>query len=609
MADEFVDRLTVALWVFDLDEKRILWANRAALEVWQAETLEALRDRDLGVDMCPSLERRLAQYRDDFVSHDATFSDLWTLYLEGVPTTMQVVYRGFRLEDGRTAIHCEGTKANGITPETQRSADALLHTSFMISWFRANGEQLYRNPAARIAYGGAPMKFAEQFAASKDKDGLDVELNSKGTVNRIAQMKTSSGIRWHEITARHGKDPLTGETCILVSEVDISKVKATENRLRDIVEVSSDWFWEMDEDLRYTYFSERASEYSSIDPNSLIGKKRSDFILEMDDNWRAHLDDLDNRRPFRDFRFTKGDLEGRVRHTSVSGVPIYDEDGNFKGYRGAGTDITEHVEGKRRIAAQKQLEVELAKEREINGLQRQFVSMTPLAIIDGSAQRLARKLETMTPTRVGETLQKIRLSVTRLTGLVESVLNAARLEEGRIACTPEPCDLKEIIREIYDGYVEVYPEHTIDVDIDGLPHQIVADPKLARQIVSNLPSNAVRYSPAGTTVWIQGSTAPDTGNAVISVRDEGVGIPKDEIEKLGNRFFRARTSTGIVGSGIGLHLVQHFIAMHGGRMDVASTEGEGSTFTVSLPKTPPDHDATTVDIPASCTQETTTSAA
>jgi PAS domain S-box-containing protein len=197
------------------------------------------------------------------------------------------------------------------------------------------------------------MKFAEQFAASKDKDGLDVELNSKGTVNRIAQMKTSSGIRWHEITARHGKDPLTGETCILVSEVDISKMKATENRLRDIVDVSSDWFWEMDEDLRYTYFSERASEYSSIDPNSLIGKKRSDFILEMDDNWRAHLDDLDNRRPFRDFRFTKGDLEGRVRHTSVSGVPIYDEDDNFKGYRGAGTDITEHVEGKRRIAAQK----------------------------------------------------------------------------------------------------------------------------------------------------------------------------------------------------------------------------------------------------------------
>ena len=592
LAEQFVDRLKTALWIYDFDEKHILWANAAALEAWQSPSLDELRSRDLGSDMSASVRLRLNQYRDDFVTRDASFSQLWTLYPHGVPTTMQVVFRGFVCRTSRTALLCEATEAEAIAPETLRSADALLHTSAMISLFRKNGELLYRNPAARIAYGGAAMTLDRQFADSGDLKAIERALEKSGSTRRSARMNTANGMRWHEITARSSKDAVTGEDSILVSEIDITEMKGAEERLRDFAWVSSDWFWEMDAELRYTWFSDNIEDKTGLSAEWHYGKTREE-ILDPHGNdevdVRHHLAELRARKPYRDFRMLRRSPSGD-QWISSSGKPIFDRDGRFVGYRGVGCDITEQVEAEQKIARQHDLETELAKEREINGLQRQFVSMvshefrTPLAIIDGSAQRLLRRLNALNPERAGEALHKIRRSVSRLTDLMESVLNAARLEEGRIDYAPEPCNLNEIVREICESYSEVYPDHRIDMAIDDLPEHVLADSKLIRQVVSNLTSNAVKYSPAGTTIHVQGSVDTETDDAVISIKDEGVGIPKSEIDQLCGRFFRASTSTGIAGSGIGLHLVRHFIAMHGGRMEVESMEGEGSTFTVRLPK-------------------------
>ncbi|NJO39034.1 MAG: ATP-binding protein [Rhizobiales bacterium] len=120
------------------------------------------------------------------------------------------------------------------------------------------------------------------------------------------------------------------------------------------------------------------------------------------------------------------------------------------------------------------------------------------------------------------------------------------------------------------------------LDIDALPDQIVADEKLVRQVISNIISNAIKYSPGKGTIWIGGSV-DDQDRAVLSVRDEGVGIPLAEQAKLFERFFRASTSTGIAGSGIGLHLAFHLVQMHGGTIDFDSAEGRGTTFFVRLP--------------------------
>ncbi len=235
-----------------------------------------------------------------------------------------------------------------------------------------------------------------------------------------------------------------------------------------------------------------------------------------------------------------------------------------------------------------QLKVALDKERELNGLQRQFVSMvshefrTPLAIIDGCAQRLLRKRDSLTDDLVTGRLSQVRLSVLRLTELMESVLNAARLEEGRIAFQPGSCALIDLIQELSGSYGELYGNRELILDIDRLPDIVLADHKLLRQAFSNLLSNAVKYSETGSKIWITGFL-DQQGQLVVAIRDEGLGIPEDELQQLFDRFFRASTSTGIAGSGIGLHLVQHFVGLHGGRVEVESVVDVGTTFTVYLP--------------------------
>ncbi|PIW26643.1 MAG: hypothetical protein COW30_14155 [Rhodospirillales bacterium CG15_BIG_FIL_POST_REV_8_21_14_020_66_15] len=119
-------------------------------------------------------------------------------------------------------------------------------------------------------------------------------------------------------------------------------LRQSEQRFRDIAEIASDWFWEMDADLRFSYFSDRNREILGFDMAEIIGKRRTEVTPENVDGekWRAHLDDLENRRPFRDFRYDIHPPGAEVRHISISGTPVFGTDGRFLGYRGVGRDLT-----------------------------------------------------------------------------------------------------------------------------------------------------------------------------------------------------------------------------------------------------------------------------
>lgn len=235
------------------------------------------------------------------------------------------------------------------------------------------------------------------------------------------------------------------------------------------------------------------------------------------------------------------------------------------------------------------LKTALEREKELSGLQRQFVSMvchefrTPLAVVDGNAYRLLRRHQDMPPERLEDALKKIRLSVTRLTDLMESVLSAARLEAGTIKFQPEASNPTKLIQEVVGNHQDVNPSYRLKADLERLPETFVMDAKLMRQVVSNLLSNAIKYSADGTNVWIDASSTSD-GGLTISVRDEGLGIPEEELDQLFNRFFRASTSTGIAGSGIGLHMVKALVDLHHGNIQVLSELDKGTTFSVYLPK-------------------------
>ncbi len=233
------------------------------------------------------------------------------------------------------------------------------------------------------------------------------------------------------------------------------------------------------------------------------------------------------------------------------------------------------------------LQSALDRERETTDAYRNFVSMvshqfrTPLAILDSSAQRILRRGPNLTAEELSTRIQKIRSAGTRLTRLVESVLNAARLDAGRIELNPEPCDLVHLVMDICERQNELNSHADIRFDVPDLPVQVHCDAMLIEQVVINLLSNAVKYSGENPVVeikvWMEGA------RAFCSVRDWGIGIPADELPKIFDRFYRARTSSGIAGTGIGLNFAQKIMHLHGGEIQVESYEAGGSLFTFDLP--------------------------
>lgn len=122
--------------------------------------------------------------------------------------------------------------------------------------------------------------------------------------------------------------------------------KRSESRYRDFAEIGSDWLWEMDEDLRFSYVSDKISSLRGIVSARILGKRRQDLTeeAETDPKWISHLADLEARRPFRHFTYSVADTSGRQVVLQVSGVPIFSDDGTFIGYRGTGNNITQQYE-------------------------------------------------------------------------------------------------------------------------------------------------------------------------------------------------------------------------------------------------------------------------
>lgn len=234
-----------------------------------------------------------------------------------------------------------------------------------------------------------------------------------------------------------------------------------------------------------------------------------------------------------------------------------------------------------------QLEVALESEKKYSVLQQEFVSLvshelrTPLSIIDGTSQRILRHKGKMLPEQLTERVTKIRRGVSRMVKLIDATLYASRLDAGKIKLETRPTNLIKMINAVSNRQMEISGAHKIGLELNNLPDQIIADSKLLEHVFSNLLSNAVKYSPDDHQIEVKGGTEEE--QVWVSVTDQGIGIPREDVQYMFGRYFRAENATGISGSGIGLNICKQFVEMHGGTIELDTTEGQGSTFTVRLP--------------------------
>jgi PAS domain S-box-containing protein len=207
---------------------------------------------------------------------------------------------------------------------------------------------------------------------------------------------------------------------------------------------------------------------------------------------------------------------------------------------------------------------------------------TPLTPLKGFLITLARGIGDGTEEERQAYYRIMLNQANRLERLITDLLEASRIESGRPVVEPHPMDVTAIIDEVVRNFQEEYPDRTIRVEAEG-NLLVQADPLRVDQVVTNLVSNAIKYSPRETTIEIQAARAD--GHVTVSVRDQGWGIASSDQERIFDRFYRVDNAltrrTG--GTGLGLYLAKQLVHAMSGRLWVASAPGEGSTFSFTLP--------------------------
>ena len=208
----------------------------------------------------------------------------------------------------------------------------------------------------------------------------------------------------------------------------------------------------------------------------------------------------------------------------------------------------------------------------------------PLTTLLGRSQLLRRRLSRKPDSeRDLDDTDTIIEQGKRINRLLTELLDASQLESGQFTIQPAPLDLGELLLHVVSELKPSAPDHTITYAGHADRLEISGDASRLEQVFHNLISNAVKYSPAGGTIAVDLST--DSSRAHIAIRDEGLGIPTNALPHLFKRFYRVSSDSSqqIAGSGIGLFVVKEIVTGHGGTVEVHSTEGAGSTFTVHLP--------------------------
>ena len=384
-----------------------------------------------------------------------------------------------------------------------------------------------------------------------------------------------------------------------------------QQRFRDFARATSDWYWEIDRNYNITFVSDRLTAITGKPGLLLKGRGFEDFgelRSREGDKAVSCSSFLDAMKPFRDQLFLVRDAEEELVYTHLSGVPIFDSStGEFKGYRGAGMDVTANYRARQEtLAVQKNLEHTLEELTNKNiqldmasaqaeaalGAKSEFLAAmshelrTPLNAIIGFAE--AMKLEIfgdLNPQYVSYS-NDIMSAGQHLLELINDVLDVAVLESGRISLDTDRVSLKDIINKALNLIVLRANQKFLDISEIRVSEDffIQADERRAVQIFVNLLSNAVKFTPENGRVGLR-IVRRDRSTVAITVWDTGIGIPDDQQKLVFEKFHQvtdnvySRTEEG---TGLGLHISQHLAHQMGGDITVKSVVNEGSEFTVTF---------------------------
>ena len=512
------------------------------------------------------------------------------------PHSAQRVPDGFWLDDAqplRAATRAALAQAAGGVAVLPGEALALLADGPPMYVAGLDGKLTYANQAyrrlleSRARASGVDADWAGHFAL--DEIVCDVAV-SGAPVAREDVIESDAGTDFY--SSQHFPIRDAGGALVAVGGIYQNATReaqawletlAARERFKDISRLVSDWIWETDADFAFTYVSPRVMEVLKLHPRHFSGQTLFDLGKTAEPPTR------DSRSPFRDMLYEIADGDGETRLCLVSGLPVFDDkSGAFKGYRGTGRDVTET---KRREEAL--LSAKLMAE-EANRFKGEFLAnmshelRTPLnAIIGFSEIMRSETFGKLGNDRYVEYSKDILDSSRHLLGIINDILDISKADAGKLQLYEEEVDLRQ---EVQDA-VRLFSEHAADVglklktDLPAVPPPLWADRRKIKQILLNLLSNALKFTPPGGEVRVSSATDPANGDLLLVVSDSGIGIDKKDIDKVFSAFGQVESSLSrrYEGTGLGLPLSVALVELHGGKLELESQVGRGTTITVRLP--------------------------
>jgi signal transduction histidine kinase/DNA-binding NarL/FixJ family response regulator len=364
---------------------------------------------------------------------------------------------------------------------------------------------------------------------------------------------------------------------------------ASGERFRNFSRVASGWFWEQDDQYRFQWISDSTPLDDRIAEAFSPGKTRWEMADRSgsEAEWAAHRALLEERQPIRDFRFERLDADGHVHHLSVSGDPIIDADGVFRGYRGTGQDIT------RRILAERALHQAKEEAESASRIKSQFLAnmshelRTPLNAILGFAEIIRDGMMGPVDLRYRDYATDIFIAGRHLLRVIGDVLDLSKIEAGRMELQEEWVDLIAVIAACHKLILARAEAGSVTLEIGARPDlcPVMADPSRLQQVLLNLLANAVKFTPAGGSVRIDATQSAEEGT-LITVADTGIGMKPEDIPAALTPFrqLEGQLARRYEGTGLGLPIAKMLVELHDGTLEVESQVGRGTIVRIRLPQ-------------------------
>jgi PAS domain S-box-containing protein len=467
------------------------------------------------------------------------------------------------------------------------------------------GNILFGNPAGQKIWAGTKFVGLEQYGTYKawwldtgkpvqPEEWAAARAITKGetSLNEELEIEAFDGTRKYILNSalpiRNDQGDILGAITVSQDITERQQLAAELEQqrtfLRQVIDVSPSMIFVKDYNGHFVLVNPMVAKMYSTTVEALIGKTDADFnasVTEIDTFREADRRVILSGEPF----FNEEPITnsaGETHWLQTTKVPIISADGKSKHVLGVSTDITA------RRRSEETLRQALEKEKELGDLKTRFVSMashefrTPLATIYAITETLMAYRHRLPDEQIEERLSRIQDQVGYLKAIMDDVLLLARMQARRVEFNPTKLNLDAVCHSVIDEFQSHSDESPrLLYSCDEELHEVTVDRKLMRQIISNLVSNAVKYSPRDETITVRLEHKHDS--LILLVSDKGIGIPEADLKHLFQPFHRAANVGTISGTGLGMVIAKEAVDLHGGTIAVESTVGVGTTFTVSIP--------------------------